>query len=723
MRKLLILAGLLLSAAALAQNVGEMRDTLDAARVSTDARKREDVATQTSLTRIDGASIGRGFAFLGSPDVIKMLQQLPGVASGTELMSGLYVRGGDGSDNLFLLDGVPMYQVSHLIGLFSSFNADIIDNVDFYKGGFPARYGGRMSSVVDVTTREGDYEALHGHFGLGNIDGRLQLEGPLVKGKTSFNLSLRRTWMETFSVPLIAYANHRLKKDQSNEHVSGHYLFGDLNAKLAHKFSPRSRLVLNFYRGRDNFGAGDSYSDHKESLDLSMVWGNTLTSLDWNYDWSDNLSMKLTPYYSRYKSNIGARVEEEDRYKYDDGTESYSYISLEENIFTAIHDGGLNLSFVWTPGRAHTVRFGATGQYHAYEPGTREVIKAIEDGEKYEHKEDAVVPYRGGEAAAFFEDEIRFSDRWRLNLGLRDALFFSPGKTRNMLEPRVATRFQASERVSLRAAYAAMNQFAHQISSLYIDLPINAWMPSTALIAPMHSDQYTLGVYAQLPSGFDLTVEGWYKNMTHLYEYCGQVTLLPSLTSWERSYTEGRGRSYGGEFSLEYRTEKLQAAAYYTLSWSERYFEKIYPEWYRDRNDNRHKLTLTASWRPGKRFELYGGWTYHSGNRITFPTSLEYQADYSEYAGKEIIYLRNQLYSKPNNVKLPDYHRLDLGFNFHRTTRRGREALWNFSLYNAYCRMNAVAANIERDSKTDKYKATAYGLIPIVPSLSYSLKF
>ena len=718
MRKLLILAGLLLCAAALAQNVGEMRDTLQASRVSTDAQKREDVATQTSLTRIDGSAIGRGFAFLGSPDVIKMLQQLPGVASGTELMSGLYVRGGDGSDNLFLLDGVPMYQVSHLIGLFSSFNSDIVDNVDFYKGGFPARYGGRMSSVVDVTTREGDCEAVHGHFGLGNIDGRLQLEGPIVRGKTSFNVSLRRTWMETLTVPLIAYANHTYRKNGDDEHVSGHYLFGDLNAKLAHRFSPRSRVVLNFYRGRDNFGAGNSTvdKDGSETLGIGMIWGNTLGSLDWTVDFSDALTMKITPYYSRYKSQIRAQMEEDER---DDDF----YMSLDERINTVIRDGGLNASFFWNPDGAHTVRFGATGQYHDYSPGTSERLKIAQEGQKYENKDDSTVPYHGGEAAVFFEDEIRFTDRWRLNLGLRDAVFFSVGKTRNLLEPRVAAKFQASERVSLRASYAAMNQFAHQISSLYIDLPINAWMPSTALIKPMHSDQYTMGVYAQLPAGLEITVEGWYKRMSHLYEYYGPVTLLPPLTSWERDYTEGRGRSYGGEFSLEYRTEKLQAAAYYTLSWSQRYFGKIFPEWYADRNDNRHKLTLTASWRPGKKFELYGGWTWHTGNRITFPTSLEYHSEWNSYEEKEALYLWGKLYSQPNNVKLPDYHRLDLGLNFHRTTRRGNEVTWNLSFYNAYCRMNPVAASVEWNEKKQEYVATAYGVIPIVPSLSYSLKF
>ena len=234
--------------------IEEQHDTIDEAVITalTDPKRNQ---TQTGLKRIDSSDINSGFALFSTPDVIKTLQMMPGVASGTELLSGFYVHGGDGSDNLFLIDGVPVYQVSHLLGLFSSFNSDVIGNMDFYKSGFPARYGSKMSSVVDITTRDGDFEEYHGLFGIGLIDGRLQYEGPLVKGKTSFNVGLRRTWTETLTVPLFAILNNINSPDKH----FGRYALTDLNAKVTHKFAEGNRLSANFYTGRDKFKIHTEY--------------------------------------------------------------------------------------------------------------------------------------------------------------------------------------------------------------------------------------------------------------------------------------------------------------------------------------------------------------------------------------------------------------------------------------------------------------------------------
>ncbi|MCF0172276.1 MAG: TonB-dependent receptor plug domain-containing protein, partial [Bacteroidales bacterium] len=288
-----------------------LKDTLHAANIISD-KNTFDNSTQTGLMRIDGSKFRTGYAVFNSPDVIKTLQMLPGVASGTELLSGFYVRGGTGSDNLFLLDGVPLYQVSHLGGLFSSFNADIVGSTDFYKSGFPARYGGRLSSVVDVTTAPGDMYEYHGSFSIGLIDGRIQYEGPIVKGKTSFNMSLRRSWLDLVSTPALAIVNRKLKKED-NQTINAGFNFNDFNAGITHKFSEDNILRVNFYRGRDRLNTRitdieNPYNPDTDSWDLdyedisiiggNMHWGNTLVSGVWKKNFSDRLSGQTSAWYS-----------------------------------------------------------------------------------------------------------------------------------------------------------------------------------------------------------------------------------------------------------------------------------------------------------------------------------------------------------------------------------------------------------------------------------------
>lgn len=691
----------------------ERQDTIREARITEDI-KREDVATQTSMKRLDGSSIGKGYAFFGSPDLVKTLQRQAGVASGTELMSGLYVRGGEGSDNLFLLDVVPMYQTSHLIGLFSSFNSDIIDNVDFYKGGFPARYGGRLSSVVDISTRDGDMEEHHGSFSIGSIDGRIQFEGPLVKGKTSFNLSLRRTWLDTFTTPLIAYLNHESRKDpELDELIKAGYNFNDFNAKLTHRFSDRSKLSAVFYRGRDRGRFCQSYTKSAELYDFGLVWGNTVASLDWSYMFNGNLSLRLTPYYTMSVSEISAVFADDWQTGY--GTDRRGY-DIREEIDTDIRDLGINASFVWEPSSRHKVRFGITGQHHRYFP-SRSFAEKYHDGDETGRNQGKDEEKMGGaETAVFAEDEMTLSNEWKFNIGVRESIFFTDGKVYGRMEPRAAVKYQASDCISLRLSYAEMNQFAHLVSPLYADLPTALWMPSAKDIAPMHSGQVTAGIYCTPGRNWRLTFESYYKSMSHLYEYNGDFSILPDINRWQDSFTEGKGRTFGGELEAEYRAGDFQMDAAYTLSWNQRFFSEFSPFWYRDRNDNRHKISISASYRFNRKFELYGGWEFHSGNRITIPAAR--MTDDSYY-----YRISDNLYSSPNNLKLPDYHRLDLGFNFHRTTRRGNEATWNISIYNAYCHMNAIMADIHYDNEQEKYVGISYGIIPVIPSVSYSLKF
>ena len=693
-------------------------DTLKAAIVEADRQKRTAV-TQTSLTRLSPEALSRGYATLGSPDLIRILQQLPGVASGTELMSGLYVRGGDGSDNLFLIDGVPMYQVTHLIGLFSSFNTDVVQNVDFYKGGFPARYGGRLSSVVDVGVREGGFDSWHGSASLGLVDGRIQVDGPIVKGRTSLNFGMRRTWTDIVKSMAMLFITNPLDEEMV---ASSHYDFGDFNLKLTHRFSESSKLIFSAYYGQD-FGKAvmnmlydqtpETDINSSASMNFDLLWGNTLGTLKWEKKWTKTLLMDAQIYHTRYASNMGFITDMYEEQLDEEGKKESMSIKLDEFNRSRVFDTGASVNFYSNRFSAHKLRFGGDFVSHTYDPERSSSTNIVYNGLSIFKEEDAQSKtYGGGELGLYIEDEISFSERTKLILGLRNSLFFVSGKVYERLEPRLAARVFLSDNFSLKGSWSTMNQFSHQVAATYLDLPTNLWMPSTTLIKPMHSNQGVLGFIYKFSRHLSLDVECFYKRMSNLYEYTGVNTMLPQIDHWEEVFSEGMGRAYGAELSIEYRTHNLQLGANYTLSKSERYFENSYHTWYPDRNDNRHRINLTSSYRFNRRFELYAGWVFHSGNRFTGK---------SAYVWDDEQGVEYEIYGSPNNYTLPAYHRLDLGFNWHHKTRNGGERTFNISVYNAYCHINPIFGMIEE--REGKMVGLAYGLIPIVPSISYLWKF
>ena len=717
--KKLMLAGLalILSLSAQAQE-NEKVDTLNAAIIRTDKAKRE-ARTQTSIQKLDSRQLKRGFALLGSPDLVKTLQTLPGVASGTELTSGLFVRGGDGSDNLFLLDGVPLYQVSHVIGLFSSFNTDIIEEVDFYKGGFPARYGGRLSSVVDVSVKDGDFLKWKGTAALGLIDGRFQIEGPLIKNKTSINFGVRRTWLDIIkgiATPFVLARN----PESEDMLASTHYDFGDFNLKLVHILGPTSKLSLSAYYGQDLMTAkmkmSEEYEDGSSSannMNERIKWGNALVSLKWNRYWLENgWSTESKLYYTNYSSDIFSRMEMIEKNLYEDGSRLNTYLDLKERNFTRIHDFGFDSDWFKEIVFLHKIRMGIGGVAHFYDPYRyMDLIVKVNGKTSYKENTNSSLSYIGGELGLYIEDEMNFWDWLDVNIGLRNASFFTEGKAYNRLEPRMAVKAALGTKLNLKASYAAMNQFAHLVSACYIDLPTSMWMPSTSRVKPMHADQFVLGADFRPNKNWRFDLETFYKSLTHLYEYNGMNSFLPALDAWESDYQEGKGRAYGAELSVEYSDTHLFAAIYYTLSRSERFYPSYYYSWFPDRNDNLHKLSLNATYRFNAKFELYANWTYRTGQRITGASAVIWGED-------GVI---DYVYDMPNSYHLPDYHRLDLGFNWHRKLRSGHIRTLNISVYNAYNRLNPIFGTVEADG--NKVKGMAIGIIPIIPTFSYSWKF
>ena len=527
--------------------IEEQQDTINEAVITAVIDPKRN-STQTGLKRIDNKTLNSGFALFSTPDVIKTLQMMPGVSSGTELLSGFYVHGGDGSDNLFLLDGIPIYQSSHLLGLFSAFNSDVISSMDFYKSGFPARYGSKMSSVVDITTKDGDFKEYHGLFSIGLLDGRFQFDGPIWKDKTSFNIGLRRTWTETVTLPLLAYLNRQ--NAIYDEKMNFRYAFTDLNAKITHKFSNRSVISANFYTGNDVFKfMSDDASEYlvngireyrRDVQDINLGWGNMVGSLNWNYEIDDKISMTNKLYYSGSFSGFGYQEE---------NTINESYDMAGINYNNKVHTIGLKSDFFHSLNFTHRLRYGATAQLHYYRPNYISQIEERDGKEsfKYNPQVDSL-KYNTVEASIYGEDEIAITDAFSVNAGLRYTLYHSSGKTWHSLEPRFAMKYTFNDKLTAKASYTEMSQPSHLISSLYLDLPTNMWLPSTEKIRPSRSREVTAGLYSNISPTVHINVEGWYKHMYNLIEYAGPYTVFLHCRIGRRDLSQDKAGL--GEVSL-----------------------------------------------------------------------------------------------------------------------------------------------------------------------------
>jgi outer membrane receptor protein involved in Fe transport len=362
-------------------------------------------------------------------------------------------------------------------------------------------------------------------------------------------------------------------------------------------------------------------------------------------------------------------------------------------------------------------------QYHFYSPehsiyNYAQAYSTVTNNEDRSYSNHA----ESFEPAVYIEDEMTLTDWFTANVGLRYSSVWAQNKVYHNIQPRAALRFAVGDNTSIKMSYSEMAQNNHLVSSNYLSLPTSFWMPSTDKIAPSKSRQLSAGVYFNLPHNIKFNVEGYGKTMDNLLEFRGKWGIYPPIHLWEESLVVGKGRSWGVESELSWADSKTSLTAYYTLSWSQRFFEDFYQFWYKDRNDNRHKLTLTGTRRIGKKFEVYASWNYHSGGWMTSQSQAIWEGEVGKWP--------EMFFSYPNNLQVPDYHRLDLGCNFHKTTKRGNESIWNLSFYNAYCRINPIIAYVaERYDFTEEnlagfnFVGQAFGIIPIIPSFSYTLKF
>lgn len=700
------------------------------------ARKNDKLqSSQMGLTTLKQADIKNVPTVFGEADVIKALQMQPGVSAGIEGFAGMYVRGGNDDENLFLIDGNPLYQINHLGGLFSAFNVEAIDDISFYKAAFPARYGGRLSSVVDIKTKDGDYHNYHGSLMLGLTSGNVNIGGPIVKGRTSFAFSMRRSWLELVSVPALALMN--IKEKKMGRKVIGGYSFTDLNFKINHLCKDQSKLSLLFYYGADRLKIGEKQFSTKETEasytgeDINKLkWGNLLTALNWQKSLNDRLKLELNASYTRYTSSMNQSVEDTFGNK---GEEDYTREYNERNTQNGINDVSFNARLAYAFTENHRLLIGANYTYHHFNP---EKIRNISSNP--EIQSDSIYTnqtLRGNEFSVYVDDDIAFSSAFKVNAGIRLNGFSVRNKTYFTVEPRLSARVSLSRQLSLKAGYARMSQFVQQVSDSYISLPTDFWMPINEKFKPLISDQVSMGLYYSQNNNYTFSVEGYYKWMNNLLEYKDGYNLLPSSTHWDSKLTSGSGTAYGVDFMAEKNIGRLKGFVGYGLMWTNRHFAEInqgrdFPSKY----DNRHKLNIALSYSINSNIDINCGWTYMTGNRVTL--SLENYQDLPSAGFPSFIApsLPNKdgwgidYYDSKNNVRLPAYHRLDLGMNIYRPQKNGRMGIWNVSIYNAYSRMNPIVIQKSTIKQTTSGKPVppkfqTLSIFPIIPSVSYTYKF
>ena len=713
----------------------EQRDTLEASRVTSDMM-RSISFSQTGHERMEALKFDLA-PVMGSPDIIRTLQGLPGVAMGNEMSSGLYVRGGDGSDNLYLFDGAPVWQTAHMGGMFSVVNSDILLNVDVYKSGFPSRFGGKISSVEDISVKAGDFDQKHIKYSFGLTDGRITLEGPFRNKKTSYLVSLRQNWMSLLTRPAFKAAGNLFPDRMTNYLSDGWYGFTEIDGKISKRLSGTSTLEfslladVDFLKYGDHYGGdGTSWSDH--GLKLSSNWGNLVAVASWKTNPSDRLYSYLRVYYSRGYASISTRSD----YLDDNPYVERQLVSVEGNN-SGIGNPGLRWDSVFIMGRGARLRFGVEGNGYISSPHR---IYSYEEKKRQKHPEnpaleektmsvtaqkdlDRTMHYSSGSVAGYASFEWTPVRWFSSDAGFRYDAYYANGTTYGYPEPRLAVSLRPVNPIAIKASYARMFQPLHKLSSSSFDFPGNCWMPSTNLVQPAVGDQVAVGMEYSGENGWKVGIEAYLKNTDHLHEYGGPVLIYPPLDEWETLFVDGKGRARGIESSVSKEGERISFAASYSYSISERLFEDFYDGWFPDRFDNRHSIHLSFRYRV-LNGEVFADWFYHGGNRMTVP-EYYYPTDSPEEYAINGYYSQFDLAGAPypNNWRLPSYHRLDIGYSQYGKTKRGKSRVISVGLYNAYNRKNVNFARVDKGIATQSPSIIYVSAFPIMPTLRWSYSF
>ena len=650
-----------------------------------------------SQTRISMQMIESTPVILGERDILKTLQFLPGIKQGAENTAGFNVRGGSGDQNLILLDGVPVYNVNHLLGFFSVFNTDAIKNVTLFKGGIPARYGGRLSSVLDISMKEGNLNESSGVFSISPVAGRFTYEAPIKKDTGAFIVSFRRT---LFDIPMVA------AEKLMGENGSFGYYFYDFNAKANWIFNQTSRLYLSIYTGKDNqFSKTNDGKNSKSSYTYN--WGNFTSVLRWNKIISSKLFSNSSVYYSRFIHNELGKVK-------DENAKTIFKTSSELNDFCFKTD----FDFFVAP--VYSLRFGMNLSHLVFNPNIIQ-LKSSDSNIVFneENKNHA------NQTDLYVENSFNFY-RLKLNIGGRFSGYFTDSKSYLNINPRVSIGLLLFPSFSMSASYTEMNQNIHLLTNSSLGMPTDLWVASTNKVGPQKSKQASLGFSKRFKKSISFEVEGYYKTMENVVRFDEGVAFLnPNESNWDNNVLIGNGRAYGIEFLVQKQTGKFTGLISYTLSKSERKYNELnHGNWFPFKYDRRHDVSFLAEYKFKKIYNktrsVSIGFTLQSGNNLSIPDT-EYKGlltpgrelgDY--YIPWEVI---RQTYDNPNNFKMPIFHHLDLGYNIVKDKNDGKTITWTFSIYNVYNRMNPWYYY-----KSDK-KVKQVSLFPIVPSVAFKYAF
>jgi outer membrane cobalamin receptor len=694
--------------------------------VSVSARKGTGInSTYLGAIDIPVEQIRRTPTVLGENDVLKTIQLLPGVQAGTSGFTGLYVRGGSSEENLLLLDGVPLYNADHLLGLFSIFMPESVKKVTLYKGSFPARYGGRVSSIVDVRTNDGNTESVRGSVSIGLITSKAHVEGP-IDSRTTFSLSGRLMHTAVLQ-PFVRFLN---EEDRYN-----YYLY-DINAKLSRTFGDNDRMFLNLYQGRDHVMGSDVENERRNdedgSYDNNLVseskirWGNTLASLRWNHIWNRGLFSNVTVAYNRYSMITKAKSTDTDKYPSGEETK----VKTNVDYRSGIHDVSAFLDFDWSAAPGNVVKFGAGYIFHTFRPETMGTKEIEMNGETIvsdtSYKETTATVIHGHELSFYGEDEISIGGRFSANIGVRAALFKAKGKIWPSFEPRIAARYSFGSGFAAKAGYSRMAQGIHLLTSTQISLPMDLWVPVTENIKPVVSDTYSMGVFKETDSGWEVSIEGYFRSMDNVLEYKDGVVMLGGTASWQDKVVMGKGRAYGIELFIQKTKGRTTGWVAYTLAKSERRFPDgsiSRGNWYPYKYDRRHQVNLVVNQKFSDRIDLTGTWTFATGGVLTVPQRRIYAL-----APDGSTYIMADETESRGNYRLSSSHRLDIGVNFRKAKRHG-ERVWTIGCYNLYNSKSPDFAYRDDDeissssSQTRTTRLKMYTLLPVLPYFSYTFNF
>ncbi len=653
----------------------------------------------------------------GEVDVLKTLQLLPGVQSGREGTSGLYVRGGAPDQNLILLDGVTVYNASHLFGFMSVFNGDAIKDVTLIKGGFPARYGGRLSSVVDLSMQEGNLQEFEGTAAVGVVASSFTVQGPIRKDKASFIVAARRTYLDLLVYPFL------------DEDARGGYYFYDVSAKINYIASGKDRLYLSFYTGRDRgytqdrFDLNDSKDEYSEG---DLGWRNMTATARWNRVYGSRFFSNTLLGLTRYRLGTDREVIQQpvnDR--------STTLFFKESNFTSGITDVIGRIDFDFIPNPQHYIRFGLGGIMHAYHTGT---FEERQSGENIMPVDTVYAPdylTRSVEAHAYVEDELRLSSVLTMNVGLRASTFLVEDRAYSSLQPRFSARWIMAANLAMKVSYASMQQYTHLLSAASgLSLPLDLWVPATDQVRPQSAHQVATGfAWNTEKRQYEVSLEGYYKRMNSLIEYKEGVSRYGiSGDSWEERITTGKGWSYGGEVFVRRHFGRITGWVGYSLTKSERKFSELNGgETFPYRFDRLHDVSIVASYHWTDAIEISAVWVYGTGQSTWLPVGRFYGVVH-DAGGGQGLFSRNRaevpsVYGERNSYRVRAHHRIDLSMHLKRNIRWGYRTL-SFGGYNAYNRKNPFLLEVRKNWQNDELlEFRQISAFPVIPFVTYRIEF